>query len=192
MLPGKCRSCPCPLPPSGTSAARQIPAQWVRAPGSPPDPSATGAQVCAPKGPAHPAPAGVSLPSSFLHDSHCWGDTRVDSKPPWAAGDVGWAGPFRACLLSLTAPRVTPCVSHAPTPHAPSNPRPTCLGGGGGRDARIHRDVSSPVVTTARLSPNGVFELRNRRVDLGRGRTKRTVEGTERCVCPDPGVRGFV
>lgn len=76
-----------------------------------------------------------------------------------------------AWASSAGAPRMPACLS---APPAAWRERRV------GRDAQAYRDASLLAVTPAGLSPNGAFDLRNPRVELGRGRTKRTVGETER------------
>lgn len=76
-------------------------------------------------------------------------------------------------------------ASGVPPCRAPDQPQPTCGSGRGGETPKP-TGTHPYWFTTAWLSPNGVFGLRNRRVELGRGRTKRTVGGTGRCLVPTP------
>lgn len=80
-------------------------------------------------------------------------------------------------------PRMGPpgCLPVAPL----TSPQPTCGSGRGGETPKP-TGTHPYWLTTAWLSPNGVFGLRNRRVELGRGRMKRTVGGTGRCLVPTP------
>lgn len=120
MLPGKCRRRPCPLPPSGTAAARPARTRRAGDAGVPSGWSTARAQVCAPAGPAHPAAAGVALRPPPWRDGPC-GDTRSESQPRRAAGGVG-----PACGV-LGRGRRDPCRNASP-----ARPGPSC-GSGGGR-----------------------------------------------------------
>lgn len=57
-----------------------------------------------------------------------------------------------------------------------------------GEGRRPYREASWLVVT-AGLSLKAVCDLRTRGEELGRGRTQHTAGGTQRYLCPDPGVR---
>lgn len=111
------------------------------------------------------------------------------SEAPLGCGRCGVGSPGRACLGFLRRGPQDACLSGRAS---------GSLAGVADGERRPEPTGTHPhfVVTPAGLSPNGAFDLRNPRVELGRGRTKRTVGETERererRLCPDPGVRGSV